>query len=161
MAEIVLGFTEKHIQKMANNTKNLNNTDDVEDEEYFFQTKYDIIAILIVVSITSLCLTIYCMWWFRLGCFKNWQPPTQGPYAQTTEEVDAENPKVGSLLSVWRQNALGSGVSESRKMLSHGGAELGGQGALAPPPPSFGDLFSKFWEFLKIHFSLFTIAPPP
>jgi hypothetical protein len=93
MAEIVLGFTERHIQKMANNTKNLNNTDDVEDEEYFFQTKYDIIAILIVVSITSLCLTIYCMWWFRLGCFKNWQPPTQGPYAQTTEEVDAENPK--------------------------------------------------------------------
>ena len=100
MAEIVLGFTEKHIQKMANNTKNLNNTDDVEDEEYFFQTKYDIIAILIVVSITSLCLTIYCMWWFRLGCFKNWQPPTQGPYAQTTEEVDAENPKV--MIILWK-----------------------------------------------------------
>ena len=24
---------------------------------------------------------------------------------------------------------------------------------------SFGDLCSKFWEFLKIHFLLFTVAP--
>ena len=36
------------------------------------------------------------------------------------------------------------------------GAELGGS---CSPLPCFGDLSSKFWEFLKIHFSLFTIAP--
>ena len=39
-----------------------------------------------------------------------------------------------------------------------GGGAGGAGGAIAPP--SFGDLLSKFWEFLKIYFSLFTVAPP-
>ena len=30
---------------------------------------------------------------------------------------------------------------------------------VASAPPSFRDLFSKFWEFLKIHFSLLIVAP--
>jgi len=47
---------------------------------------------------------------------------------------------------------------EQCSVLGRGGGAGGAGGSLAPP--CFGDLFSKFWEFLKIHFSLFTIAPP-
>ena len=41
-----------------------------------------------------------------------------------------------------------------RRALAGGGAG----GAIAPP--TFWDLFSKFWEFLKKKISLFTVAPP-
>ena len=36
----------------------------------------------------------------------------------------------------------------------------GRAGAGGKFPLSFGDLFGKFWEFLKIHFSLLTAASP-
>ena len=38
-----------------------------------------------------------------------------------------------------------------------GGVELRAGGAIAPL--SFGIYLVKFWEFLEIHFSLFTVAP--
>ena len=41
-------------------------------------------------------------------------------------------------------------------MFRGGGAGGAGGGTC---PPCFGDLFSKFWEFLKIHFLLLTDAP--
>ena len=46
-------------------------------------------------------------------------------------------------------------IAMNNSFPSFRGAELWGRGAF---PLSFRDLFS-FWEFLKIHFSLFTIAP--
>ena len=39
------------------------------------------------------------------------------------------------------------------------GGGAGGAGGAIARPPSFGDLLSKFWEFLKKIVSLFTVAP--
>ena len=93
MAEISLGFTEKHFENRANNTENLGSNDDDENEEAELEFHHLIFTIVLVSFVVGFCLTIYGMWWFRLGCFKNWQPrPTE--IHKYENNVDAENPKV-------------------------------------------------------------------